>query len=217
MESLTAAPASPVVPSSPPVVLPRVAPGQDSGFAPSIQPGPTVGPSPSKKLERSESPMGDTPDATPRVPSSPPSAAPPSPPASASPSLPARVPMRSSDEGLDVDMTAPPSVPDSPPDASTLDDGSIPPPAVPDSPSEDESMEPPQAPAAASLPRVDPRPTMADVLSLQELLRRDHAETEAARRRVETPKPLACDIEAIERQYAAGGDWSFIAFRMEQA
>ncbi|KAF1795373.1 hypothetical protein GQ600_7348 [Phytophthora cactorum] len=109
--------------------------------------------------------MGGTPDTTPRVPSSPPSAAPPSPPASASPSLPARVPMRSSDEGLDVDMTAPPSVPDSPPDASALDDGSIPPPAVPDSPSEDESMEPPQAPAAASLPRVDPRPTMADVLS----------------------------------------------------
>ncbi|KAG3114368.1 hypothetical protein PC128_g27698 [Phytophthora cactorum] len=66
MESLTAAPASPVVPSSPPVVLPRVAPGQDSGFAPSIQPGSTVGPSPSKKLERSESPMGGTPDATPR-------------------------------------------------------------------------------------------------------------------------------------------------------
>ncbi|KAF1773397.1 hypothetical protein GQ600_15376 [Phytophthora cactorum] len=125
--------------------------------------------------------------------------------------------MRSSDEGLDVDMTAPPSVPDSPPDASALDDGSIPPPAVPDSPSEDESMEPPQAPAAASLPAVDPRPTMADVLSQQELLRRDHAETEAARRRVETPKPLACDIEAIERQYAAGGDWSFIASRMEQA
>ncbi|KAG3058958.1 hypothetical protein PC122_g20492, partial [Phytophthora cactorum] len=58
---------------------------------------------------------------------------------------------------------------------------------------------------------------MADVLSQQELLRRDHAETEAARRRVETPKPLACDIEAIERQYAAGGDWSFIASRMEQA
>ena len=125
--------------------------------------------------------------------------------------------MRSSDEGLDVDMTAPPSVSDSPPDASALDDGSIPPPAVPDLPSEDKSMEPPQATAAASLPRLDPRPTMADVLSQQELLRRDHAETEAARRRVETPKPLACDIEAIERQYAAGGDWSFIASRIEQA
>ncbi|KAG2758866.1 hypothetical protein Pcac1_g29042, partial [Phytophthora cactorum] len=109
--------------------------------------------------------------------------------------------MRSSDEGLDVDMTAPPSVPDSPPDASRAPMTGRSPPAVPDSPSEDESMEPPQAPAAASLPRVDPRPTMADVLSQQELLRRDHAETEAARRRVETPKPLACDIEAIERQY----------------
>jgi hypothetical protein len=58
---------------------------------------------------------------------------------------------------------------------------------------------------------------MADVLSQQELLRRDQAEADAARRRVETPKPLACDIEWIERQYAAGGDWSFIASRMEQA
>ena len=58
---------------------------------------------------------------------------------------------------------------------------------------------------------------MAAVLAQQEHLRRDQTEADAARRRVETPKPLACDIEAIERQYAAGGDWSFIASRMEQA
>ena len=34
---------------------------------------------------------------------------------------------------------------------------------------------------------------------------------------MKTPKPLACDIEWIERQYAAGGDWSFIVSRMDQA
>jgi hypothetical protein len=70
---------------------------------------------------------------------------------------------------------------------------------------------------AASPPPADPRPTMAAVLAQQEHLRRDQAEADAARCRVETPKPLACDIEWIERQYAAGGDWSFIASRMEQA
>ncbi|KAF1327933.1 putative Pollike protein, partial [Globisporangium splendens] len=217
MEPPTAAASPPAVPSSPPVVPPRVAPGQESGSTPSIQPGSTVGPSPSENLERSESPVGGSPVATPRVLLSPPSAAPPSPPTSASPSLSASASTGSSDDGLDVHMSAPPDVPDSPSNAHALDDGSIPPPAVPDSPSDDESMEPPQAPDAASLPRVDPRPTMADVLSQQEFLRRDQAEAEAVRRRVETPKPLACDIEAIERQYAAGGDWSFIASRMEQA
>lgn len=85
----------------------------------------------------------------------------------------------------------------------------------------DESMDPALScdDAATSPPPVDPRPTMADVLAQKERLRRDHAEADAdaVRRRVETPKPLACDIEAIERQYAAGGDWSFIATRMEQA
>ena len=63
----------------------------------------------------------------------------------------------------------------------------------------------------------DPRPTFADVLSHHDHLGRDRADNVAARRRVETPKPLACDIEWIERQYAAGGDWSFIASRMDQA
>ena len=63
----------------------------------------------------------------------------------------------------------------------------------------------------------DPRPTLADVLSHHDHLRRDRADNDAARRRVETPKPHTCDIEWIERQYAAGGDWSFIASRMDQA
>ena len=68
--------------------------------------------------------------------------------------------------------------------------------------SDDVPMDQP-SPAAApgsSPPRAGPRPTMADVLGQQEHLRRDHAEADAARRRVETPKPLASDIEWIERQ-----------------
>jgi hypothetical protein len=114
-------------------------------------------------------------------------------------------------------MAAPPALLNSPPDVPALEDEPFSPPAALDSPADDESMEPPQAPDATSIPRVDPRPTMADVLAQQETIRRDQAEADAVRRRVETPKPLACDIEAIERQYAAGGDWSFIASRMEQA
>ncbi|CAH0485663.1 unnamed protein product [Peronospora farinosa] len=66
-------------------------------------------------------------------------------------------------------------------------------------------------------PAEDTRPTMAELLRQHEHLRRDRAVIEAARKRVETPKPLAVDIEAIERQYAAGHDWSLIASRMEQA
>uniref|UniRef100_K3XAV1 Uncharacterized protein n=1 Tax=Globisporangium ultimum (strain ATCC 200006 / CBS 805.95 / DAOM BR144) TaxID=431595 RepID=K3XAV1_GLOUD len=58
---------------------------------------------------------------------------------------------------------------------------------------------------------------MAEILRFQEDLRRDKVAVESARRRVETPKPLAIDIETIERQYAVGGDWSLIASRMEQA
>ncbi|KAF1331469.1 putative Pollike protein, partial [Globisporangium splendens] len=70
---------------------------------------------------------------------------------------------------------------------------------------------------ASSASAADTRLSMADVLRLQEDLRRDRAVVDASRRRVETPKPLAVDIEAIERQYAAGGDWSNIASRLEQA
>ena len=66
-------------------------------------------------------------------------------------------------------------------------------------------------------PAEDTRLTMAELLRQQEDIRRDHAVTQAARKRVETPKPLAADIEAIERQYAAGQDWSLIASTIEQA
>ncbi|TYZ69419.1 hypothetical protein PybrP1_004226, partial [[Pythium] brassicae (nom. inval.)] len=74
-------------------------------------------------------------------------------------------------------------------------------------------MSPPSPPPAAA----DTRPTMADLLFQQEAIRRDHAAVDAARRRVETPKPLVIDIEAIERQYAAGGDWTGIASRIGQS
>ncbi|TYZ53554.1 hypothetical protein PybrP1_008978, partial [[Pythium] brassicae (nom. inval.)] len=57
----------------------------------------------------------------------------------------------------------------------------------------------------------DSRPTIADLLRQQDHVRRDNVAADANRRRVETPKPLAIDIEAIERQYAAGSDWSTIA------
>ena len=72
---------------------------------------------------------------------------------------------------------------------------------------------PDEAPSAA----VDTRPTMADLLHQQETIRRDEAEIEANRSRIITPKPRACDIELIERQYAAGRGWSFITNRIEQA
>ncbi|TYZ68504.1 hypothetical protein PybrP1_006002 [[Pythium] brassicae (nom. inval.)] len=58
---------------------------------------------------------------------------------------------------------------------------------------------------------------MADLLFQQETIRRDTAQVEATRRRVETPKPLAIDMEAIERQYAAGGDWAGISARIGQS
>uniref|UniRef100_K3X4X5 Uncharacterized protein n=1 Tax=Globisporangium ultimum (strain ATCC 200006 / CBS 805.95 / DAOM BR144) TaxID=431595 RepID=K3X4X5_GLOUD len=175
--------------------LPRVASGLESGFAPSIQLDPSHGPSPSENLERSGPlPPSSVPASQPDVPPSPSSSAP-----SASR---AREPTGTSDE-MDVPMETPSNVTVSPPDAAASDD---------------EPMEPPQhLPNVTAPPSVDPRPTMAEVLAQQEHLRRDNADADATRRRVETPKPLACDIEAIERQYAAGSDWSFIAPRMEQA
>lgn len=66
-------------------------------------------------------------------------------------------------------------------------------------------------------PASDARMTMAELLRRNEDIRRDHVASQAARKRVETPKPLAVDIEAIERQYAAGMDWSLIASRLSQA
>ncbi|KAL7687121.1 hypothetical protein Plhal304r1_c024g0083391 [Plasmopara halstedii] len=73
------------------------------------------------------------------------------------------------------------------------------------------------SPSVPSAPPADPRLSMAEVLRLQEHIRRDKKAVDAARRRVETPKPLVVDIEAIEHQYAVGGVWSLIAPRMKQA
>lgn len=91
--------------------------------------------------------------------------------------------------------------------------------SVADHADDDVSMDPPQPPAegVASPPRTSRLPTLADVLGQQEHLRRDHANDDAGRRCVETPTPLSSDIEWIERQYAAGGDWSFIYSRIDQA
>ncbi|KAL8008430.1 hypothetical protein Plhal703r1_c02g0010851 [Plasmopara halstedii] len=61
-------------------------------------------------------------------------------------------------------------------------------------------------PSVPSTPPADPRLSVAEVLHLQEHIRRDKKAVDATRRRVETPKPLAVDIEAIEHQYAAGED-----------
>ena len=76
---------------------------------------------------------------------------------------------------------------------------------------------PPPAVATTSPVDADIRPTMATLLSQQETIRRDKASVNEARRRVETPKPLAVDIEAIERQYASGQDWSLIALGIAHA
>ncbi|CAI5713466.1 unnamed protein product [Peronospora destructor] len=73
-----------------------------------------------------------------------------------------------------------------------------------------EMTTPPRGTEDAPADSADTRPTMATLLSQQENIRRDTTAADAARRRVETPKPLALNIEAIERQYVASGDWSGI-------
>ncbi|KAL7685782.1 hypothetical protein Plhal304r1_c029g0094831 [Plasmopara halstedii] len=45
----------------------------------------------------------------------------------------------------------------------------------------------------------------------------DKAVIDALRNCIKTPKPLACDIDSIERQYAARRDWSFVSSRIDQA
>ncbi|KAF1327039.1 putative Pollike protein, partial [Globisporangium splendens] len=171
--------------------LPAVDTGSKSGSAPRILPRPTVRPSPSQNLEGSEpTQMGNL--VTPPVDQAP---APP------------------------THATAPPTA-----DPAPVAD----PTAMVDDPMEsgenaqvttlDLSGDDPMDSAVVVAPaNVDVRLSMAELLQQQEHLRRDRAVIEATRRRVETPKPLAVDIEAIERQYAAGGDWSHIASRMEQA
>lgn len=81
---------------------------------------------------------------------------------------------------------------------------------------DDEPMDLPPTDRALTTP-IDKRPTMAALLREQETIRRDEAKVEANKSRIETPKPLACDIESIERHYAAGRGWSFIASQMDQA
>ncbi|CEG47962.1 uncharacterized protein PHALS_05446 [Plasmopara halstedii] len=80
----------------------------------------------------------------------------------------------------------------------------------------DEPMELPLVDTVSPAP-ADTRPTMAELLQSQEVIRRDKAVIDALRNRIETPKPLARDIESIERQYAAGRDWSFVSSRIDQA
>ncbi|KAF1329066.1 putative Pollike protein, partial [Globisporangium splendens] len=190
--------------------LPAVDTGSKSGSTPTVVPRPTVSPSPSQNLEGSEptqssnlvtppgvnrhvSPSASNLNATPDV-------------ADQAPAPPTHA-------------TAPP-----PADPAPVAD----PAAMVDDPMEsggnaqvmtlDLSGDDPMDPAVAVAPEnVDTRLSMAELLRQQEHLRRDRAVIEATRRRVETPKPLAVDIEAIERQYAAGCDWSYIASRMEQA
>ncbi|POM80670.1 Hypothetical protein PHPALM_1464 [Phytophthora palmivora] len=77
---------------------------------------------------------------------------------------------------------------------------------------DDEMLPPP--PTSVDPEAVQARPS---AVTGGETIRRDNAEVDAARRRVETPKPLAVDIGMIERQYAAGGDWSDIAFCIHQS
>uniref|UniRef100_K3XDC0 Uncharacterized protein n=1 Tax=Globisporangium ultimum (strain ATCC 200006 / CBS 805.95 / DAOM BR144) TaxID=431595 RepID=K3XDC0_GLOUD len=166
--------------------LPRVASGLDSGFAPTIQPGPTDGSSPSESSQLTRPP--------PRAPPATHLVVPPSPPSSPlpAPTVPGPVAAVDPDDVLmDTLLNALSSTPDAPPadvNAAAAD---------PD----DEPMHLPHSRVDAASPssRVDTRPSMADLLAQQETIRRDNAGADAARCRVETPKPLACDIEAIER------------------
>ncbi|KAF1335879.1 hypothetical protein FI667_g590, partial [Globisporangium splendens] len=190
--------------------LPAVDTGSKSGSAPRIQPRPTVRPSPSQNLEGSEptqtgnlvtppvvthhvSPSTSNLNATPGVEDQAPA-----PPIHAT-ALPSALPAPVVDPTVMVDD---PMESGENAQVTTLDL------------SGDDPMDSAVVVAPAN---VDARLSMAELLQQQEHLRRDRAVIEATRRRVETPKPLAVDIEAIERQYAAGGDWSHIASRMEQA
>ncbi|KAF1329068.1 putative Pollike protein, partial [Globisporangium splendens] len=190
--------------------LPAVDTGSKSGSAPTVVPRPTVSPSPSKNLEGSEptqtgnlvTPPGVNRHVSPTTSN------------------------LNAKPGVADQAPAPPTHATAPPPADPAPVAD--PAAMVDDPMEsggnaqvttlDLSGDDPMDPAVAVAPaNVDTRLSMAELLRQQEHLRRDRAVIEATRRRVETPKPLAVDIEAIERQYAAGGDWSHIASRMEQA
>ncbi|KAF1330506.1 putative Pollike protein, partial [Globisporangium splendens] len=59
-------------------------------------------------------------------------------------------------------------------------------------------------------------PTLRSLLQRTKEIRRDHVEP-PEKNRVELPKPLAADIEAIDALYEAGGDWSALAPRIDLA
>ncbi|DBA01033.1 TPA: hypothetical protein N0F65_002643 [Lagenidium giganteum] len=64
----------------------------------------------------------------------------------------------------------------------------------------------------------NPGPSLDDLIRQPRELRRDGACNPAPRVRVETPKPLAVDVEAIDALYAAGGgDWDEIARLIDAA
>ncbi|KAL8009035.1 hypothetical protein Plhal710r2_c075g0179081 [Plasmopara halstedii] len=77
-------------------------------------------------------------------------------------------------------------------------------------------MDSPPAGAAPPAPS-DTRPTMAGMLKHQETILRDEAAAKAKRSCIKTPKSFACEIELIERHYAAKRDWSYIASRLDRA
>ncbi|KAI9905422.1 hypothetical protein PsorP6_013825 [Peronosclerospora sorghi] len=64
---------------------------------------------------------------------------------------------------------------------------------------------------------VDRTLRLVDVIRKASALRRDTATLTAAHTRVETPKPLASDVEAIEELYSKGTPWSEIATNITQA
>jgi hypothetical protein len=59
-------------------------------------------------------------------------------------------------------------------------------------------------------------PTLRSLLQRTKEIRRNQVEP-PKKKRIGMPKPLAADIEAIDALYEAGGDWSAIALRIEQA
>ncbi|KAF1320324.1 hypothetical protein FI667_g12572, partial [Globisporangium splendens] len=184
-----------------------VAPASISGFTPSTSTGTTVDPSPSENLDLADPRPSESVLALPAMDPVSGDQSPVTDPAAGA----------STDSEEKVDEPMDPAV-----NASVSnDDGSGDVPMLPPSANwtrpEHHAGNSVPTPPASSASAADTRLSMADVLRLQEDLRRDRAVVDASRRRVETPKPLAVDIEAIERQYTVGGDWSNIASRLEQA
>ena len=76
----------------------------------------------------------------------------------------------------------------------------------------------PEPHAAAVTESAPPRaPTLAEVIRNAASIRRDGVAANAAKLRVETPKPLASDVEALEAMYARGTPWATIATNITSA